>query len=466
MDEKRNNRTVERRLKESLKHDRARIQVGHISHFGLLEMSRQRIRSSVLESSTEKCPVCGGTGHMRSVSSVSLQLLRALEEMLLKGATHNMIVRTRTDIALYLLNQKRSHLRALEERFQIAIVINADASIGGQVSYVIEKAELVHTPEQAKTIAAQSVNTTPVVPDDEDDDIVEADDEDDEQEEDTAAGEFMPEAENEDEGVAAMPGTPSADDRPAEGDGHRRRRRRRGRRGESREGAEASPGAAAEHPAGDASENENGAAEAQASDTGDDSAGRPETNGESRGDAEHRRRRRGRRGGRRNRRDRDGETPQAASDQPGGDAASGFEAGSDAGADAGADAGTHAENHAEPTPAQRDVEAWRQPEAFRAHEPVEQPATVAPARESPQEPAAPAQTEAVEHAPAPTRRRSTVREPAPANFSGQPSVIPAPAYVVPTAEPPQPAVSEASATEDTTRPRRAGWWSRRVLGKE
>ena len=80
MDEGRNNRTVERRLKEALKHDRARIQVGRISHFGLLEMSRQRIRTSVLESSTEKCPVCGGSGHVRSVSSVALQLLRAIEE--------------------------------------------------------------------------------------------------------------------------------------------------------------------------------------------------------------------------------------------------------------------------------------------------------------------------------------------------------------------------------------------------
>ena len=75
MDEKRNNRTVERRLKEALKHDRARIQVGRISHFGLLEMSRQRIRTRVLESSTEKCPECGGTGHVRSVSSVALQSL-------------------------------------------------------------------------------------------------------------------------------------------------------------------------------------------------------------------------------------------------------------------------------------------------------------------------------------------------------------------------------------------------------
>src|SRR5438067_878115 len=155
MDEKRNDRKVERRLKECLRFDRARIQVGRISHFGLLEMSRQRIRSSVLESTTEKCPHCGGTGHVRSVSSVALQLLRALEEMLLKGATHNVIVRTRTDIALYLLNQKRAHLRTLEERFRVAIMIDADATIGGQVAYVLEKGEQVHSLDQAKAIAAQ-----------------------------------------------------------------------------------------------------------------------------------------------------------------------------------------------------------------------------------------------------------------------------------------------------------------------
>ena len=87
MDEKRNDRSVERRLKEALKQDRARIQVGRISHFGLLEMSRQRIRTSVLESSTEKCPYCGGSGHVRSVSSLALQVLRALEEQLMKGPT-------------------------------------------------------------------------------------------------------------------------------------------------------------------------------------------------------------------------------------------------------------------------------------------------------------------------------------------------------------------------------------------
>ena len=153
MDEKRNNRAVERRLKECLKHDRARIQVGRISHFGLLEMSRQRIRSSVLESSTEKCPYCGGSGHVRSVSSLALQVLRALEEQLIKGATHNLIVRTRPDVALYVLNQKRAHLRSLEERFVITITISADESVRAPQAFIIDRGEQVHTAEAAKAIA-------------------------------------------------------------------------------------------------------------------------------------------------------------------------------------------------------------------------------------------------------------------------------------------------------------------------
>ena len=153
MDEKRNNRSVERKLSECLKHDRARIQVGRISHFGLLEMSRQRIRASVLESSTEPCPHCGGSGHVRSVASVALQLLRSLEETLMKGATHNLTVRTRTEVALYVLNHKRAHLRNLEEPFKIVIGINADATIAGQQAFVVERGEQVHTLEAAKAIA-------------------------------------------------------------------------------------------------------------------------------------------------------------------------------------------------------------------------------------------------------------------------------------------------------------------------
>ena len=156
MDENRNNRAVERRLKECLKHDRARIQVGRISHFGLLEMSRQRIRTSVLESSTEKCPYCGGSGHVRSVSSLALQVLRALEEQLMRGATHNLIARTRPDVALYVLNQKRAHLRSLEERFAITLTVVADATVMAPQAFVIDRGEQVHTVEAARALAEQN----------------------------------------------------------------------------------------------------------------------------------------------------------------------------------------------------------------------------------------------------------------------------------------------------------------------
>ena len=91
MEEKRNNRSVERKLKDALKNDRARIQVGRISHFGLLEMSRQRIRTGVLESTTTLCPLCQGTGHVRAPASVALHVLRSLEDSCSRGVTHNLI---------------------------------------------------------------------------------------------------------------------------------------------------------------------------------------------------------------------------------------------------------------------------------------------------------------------------------------------------------------------------------------
>ncbi|RAI28424.1 ribonuclease, partial [Rhodoplanes elegans] len=174
MDEKRNNRAVERKLKECLKNDRARIQVGRISHFGLMEMSRQRIRTSVFESSTEKCPHCGGTGHVRSVSSVALQCLRMLEETLMRGATHNLTIRTGTDTALYILNHKRAHLAELEQRFRLVLTVRADESVMGAHPFVIEKNEQVHSLEQARAIAAQSAAALPApsrVEEDDEDEI-------------------------------------------------------------------------------------------------------------------------------------------------------------------------------------------------------------------------------------------------------------------------------------------------------
>ncbi len=129
MDERRNNRIVERRMKDALRNDRARIQVGRISHFGLLEMSRQRLRTGVLEGSTNACPMCQGTGIVRSVESVALDILRSAEDRLITDGIVPLCATTAVDVALYILNQKRAHLKDIEARYQVPITIAADKEL-------------------------------------------------------------------------------------------------------------------------------------------------------------------------------------------------------------------------------------------------------------------------------------------------------------------------------------------------
>jgi ribonuclease E len=141
MEEGRNDRAVEKKLKDCLKHDRARIQVGRISPFGLMEMSRQRMRTGVLESSSVPCPTCGGSGYIRSVPSVALQILRSLEETLLRHGGYNLAVRTRAEVAFYLLNQKRGHLLELEARFNVMIGIFADEAMTAVAPFALQRGE-------------------------------------------------------------------------------------------------------------------------------------------------------------------------------------------------------------------------------------------------------------------------------------------------------------------------------------
>ena len=131
MDERRNNRAVERRLKEALRHDRARIQVGHISHFGLMEMSRQRLRQGVVEVSTMPCPICQGVGHIRSTESVALMVLRSIEDHLRTQGAADLTVAASTEGALYILNHKRAYLRDIEMRYGVSIVIQMDENAHG-----------------------------------------------------------------------------------------------------------------------------------------------------------------------------------------------------------------------------------------------------------------------------------------------------------------------------------------------
>ncbi|HTH97748.1 MAG TPA: Rne/Rng family ribonuclease [Stellaceae bacterium] len=129
MEESRNRGAVERRLKEAMKNDRARIQLGRISPFGLLEMSRQRLRSSLIEASTQVCPHCNGTGTIRSTESTALVVLRALEEEGIRQRTAEISLYVPTGIALYILNQKRDTLMRIEQRYGFRVLIQQDDSL-------------------------------------------------------------------------------------------------------------------------------------------------------------------------------------------------------------------------------------------------------------------------------------------------------------------------------------------------
>ncbi|MBV8738916.1 MAG: Rne/Rng family ribonuclease [Alphaproteobacteria bacterium] len=129
MEEHRNQGAVERRLKEALRSDRARIQVGRISPFGLLEMSRQRLRSSLTEASTQPCPHCGGTGFIRSTESTALYVLRSIEEEGMRRRSAEVCVYVPTTVALYILNYKRESLAQLEARYGIHVLVARDDSL-------------------------------------------------------------------------------------------------------------------------------------------------------------------------------------------------------------------------------------------------------------------------------------------------------------------------------------------------
>ena len=138
MEDNRNNRAVERKMKNCLKSDRARIQVGRISSFGLMEMSRQRIRIGVLESSTTACPHCEGSGLLRTVESQSLHILRIIEEEGIKAKNSCFTVFLPAQVAVYILNNKRDNLTALERRYDFSVSIDIDESLTAS-AYHMEK---------------------------------------------------------------------------------------------------------------------------------------------------------------------------------------------------------------------------------------------------------------------------------------------------------------------------------------
>jgi ribonuclease E len=422
MESNSNVRKVEKAMKAALANDRARIQVGRISQFGLLEMSRQRLRTGVLEASTRECPHCEGTGLVRTASSAGLSALRMLEEEAARGRGSQLTLRASQEAAFYVLNRKRHELGEIEERYGVLIEVQSDGQLEGARMTV----------EAGGPPPAFRPTYAPIVDDEPDLDVEEFDEEED--------GE---EAEAREE----------REDREERGDGDARRRgrsrRRRGRRGGRRDEAERG------EPSAD------GEADAEAS--GDEEPGEdaPANAAEPREDKDgaRRRRRRGRRGGRRR--------PE--------EGAAGSEESQDDAADAAQDA---AESTAEPVDAAvAEDEAPKKPrrrtsraKAADVAEVVEAPVEVAAEEavaEKPKrtrkkkvdadgaeaavetapapEPAAPAAAEeAVAEKPKRTRKKKVDAEAAPEAAAEAPASDDAPA-------------SEAEGSSDS--PRR-GWWQR------
>jgi ribonuclease E len=211
MEERRNNAAVEKRLKDKLKTDRARIQVGRISGFGLMEMSRQRLRPGMLESTTQPCPHCHGTGLIRSDDSMALQVLRALEEEGTRKRSKEVLLKAPIGIVNFLFNQKREHIALIEARYGMSVRIEADPSLISP-DYAIEKFKTAtrFVPEHAPVISGHAgLMGDPV--DEADEDIVEDD--------------IVEEAEAEGEAVEVVASSDNA-----EGNGGNRKRRRRRRR--------------------------------------------------------------------------------------------------------------------------------------------------------------------------------------------------------------------------------------------
>src|SRR5207237_3667101 len=169
MEEHRNQIAVERRLKDALKNDRARIQVGRISPFGLLEMSRQRLRPSLAETSTQPCPHCGGTGFIRSVESTALYVLRAIEAEGIRRRSAEVCLYGPTNVALYILNQKRESLTQIEARYGVKVMVARDDSLIPP-SFRLERLR-AYTAARAQPL--RSIQAPTLVEEDEDEDTEE-----------------------------------------------------------------------------------------------------------------------------------------------------------------------------------------------------------------------------------------------------------------------------------------------------
>ncbi|WP_429911636.1 Rne/Rng family ribonuclease [Glycocaulis sp.] len=468
MEDNKNIRAVEKKMKEVLAKDRARIQMAKISQFGLMEISRQRRRTSLVEGSTEPCPHCNGIGYLRSVESSALAAIRSVEEEGLKGRALKIALHLPNEVALYLLNEKRDYLRAVEQRFDMRVLIATDIDLkrdGSRIERLEARKDGDRGPYVPKPLTVESAVLTP------------------EDEADLRAAREEVTLEDEEDNDAAEGAETAA---RAEGQGEERRGRKRRRRGgrnrgdgEARGGAPQQAGDAQESDSEETGEeNRSGDRPAPSHADGDDEGGR-------------KRRRRGRRGGRGRRRRGEGE---ARDDQAA--ASSSDENNEIAGLSVIEPGESEAIGSGEAPPARTRPSRRRKQAVEEVSEAAESSAEAsdapassgepAPAEEAPKpkrtrrkkaEPAeaAPAQSEAAVEAEAPAKPKrtrkaaakkadaETAEAPAESASEDAPGQKKAPARK-PRAKKAEPA-SEAPATEageesENTGPKRAGWWQR------
>ncbi|MBK4215249.1 ribonuclease E/G [Paracoccus caeni] len=420
MEERRNNAAVEKRLKDKLKSDRARIQVGRISGFGLMEMSRQRLRPGMLESTTQPCAHCHGTGLIRSDDSLALTILRAIEEEGTRKRSREVLVKAPVAVINFLINAKREHVAGIEARYGMSVRLEADPTLISP-DYAIEKFKTAtrNVPEVSSPVLGVDADLMAQIDDEEDDlDIIED------------AEEVTEEPQQE---AAAANGPRGADDEEDEG-GRSRRRRRRRRRKNGERGDDAEGDAVAAEAEGDDAEvaEETGTAEAAEEAPAVEAAEEPAEGGRRRSRSRSRGRKRG------------GEDEQAGK--------------------AGLPEVVDLRDHVDQSRADELPGVNLRPEAAKAEaaKPEEQ-AVAAPV-------AAVIETPLVHHAADHVVAEVVVEEAEPAaeEAAAEPVAEPPAEPVAPEAEEqaapeaaPEPALAEAApqAAADPDRPKRRGWWS-------
>jgi ribonuclease E len=248
-------RKVEKAMKDALKNDRARIQVGRISSFGLMEMSRQRLRTGVLEASTKTCAHCEGTGLMRTASSAGLSALRMIEDEAARGRGDRILLRAGREAAIYVLNRKRAELGEIEARYGVSIDVVIDEGLEG-ARMGVECSGPPPVAPQRPAIAA------PAIEDDEDDAALDLELEDEDEED-----EAEEESEEQEAGEEREAREPRDD---TDRQGRRRRRRRRGGRGRTRREGEEGEAGTEQHADADASDHSDAGEEGQAEQAADE----------------------------------------------------------------------------------------------------------------------------------------------------------------------------------------------------